>query len=117
LYFYKKKKHVDYILVYDFGGRTLDVSMLQVFEGGYVEVMGNDGDNRLGGADFDAIIAHSLLEMNGGMGRMIVERVTRALRRIEENEEDMEELSRHNVQGWNQCLYVPFLHSTLLERR
>jgi len=113
----QKKEHVDYILVYDFGGGTLDVSMLQVFEGGYVEVMGNDGDNRLGGADFDAIIAHSLLEMNGGMGRMIVERVTRALRRIEENEEDMEELSRHNVQGWNQCLYVPFLHSTLLERR
>lgn len=47
------------ILVYDFGGGTLDVSILHVSEG-YVEVMGSDGDDRLGGADFDAAIAHLL---------------------------------------------------------
>ncbi|GFH46520.1 hypothetical protein CTEN210_02994 [Chaetoceros tenuissimus] len=96
----QKKENVDYILVYDFGGGTLDVSMLQVFDGGYVEVMGNDGDNHLGGADFDAAVAHSLLEVNDGVGGKIVERVTNALTKIqsrmEENsemgEEDMEEL-------------------------
>lgn len=96
----QKKENVDYILVYDFGGGTLDVSMLQVFDGGYVEVMGNDGDNHLGGADFDAAVAHSLLEVNGGVEGKIVERVTSAVNsiqnRMEDNsemgEEDMEEL-------------------------
>jgi len=54
-----KKEGVEKILVYDFGGGTLDVSILHVSEG-YVEVMGSDGDDRLGGADFDAAIAHLL---------------------------------------------------------
>jgi len=96
----QKKEHVDYILVYDFGGGTLDVSMLQVFDGGYVEVMGNDGDNHLGGADFDAIVAHSLLEVNNGLGGKVVEKVSEALQQIQEKmeredefgDEDMEEL-------------------------
>jgi molecular chaperone DnaK (HSP70) len=96
----QKKENVDYILVYDFGGGTLDVSMLQVFDGGYVEVMGNDGDNHLGGADFDATVAHSLLEINDGVGGRVVERVSEALKSIEFNlteegemgEEDIEEM-------------------------
>jgi molecular chaperone DnaK (HSP70) len=96
----QKKENVDYILVYDFGGGTLDVSMLQVFEGGYVEVMGNDGDNRLGGADFDTAVAHSLLDVNDGRGGSVIEQVSQALKMIEYNleeenvmgEEDMEEM-------------------------
>jgi molecular chaperone DnaK len=56
---------VDYILVYDFGGGTLDVSLLHVSDG-FVDVMGSDGDDRLGGADFDAAVAHFLLEHRGG---------------------------------------------------
>eukprot|EP00980_Cylindrotheca_fusiformis_P030953 scaffold25678_cov137-Cylindrotheca_fusiformis.AAC.1 len=54
-----KKEGVEKILVYDFGGGTLDVSILHVSEG-YVEVMGSDGDDRLGGADFDAAVAKVL---------------------------------------------------------
>jgi len=60
-----RKEGVDYILVYDFGGGTLDVSLLHVSEG-FVDVMGSDGDDRLGGADFDAAVAHFLLEHRGG---------------------------------------------------
>jgi molecular chaperone DnaK (HSP70) len=56
-----RKPGVDHILVYDFGGGTLDVSLLHVSDG-YVDVMGSDGDDRLGGADFDAAIAHYLLD-------------------------------------------------------
>lgn len=99
----QKKANVDFILVYDFGGGTLDVSVLQVFEGGYVEVIGNDGDNNLGGADFDAAVAHYLMEANENLGRKAVASVTEALQYIqsimeggEELDEDMEEmLSRH----------------------
>ena len=54
--------NLDYIIVYEFGGGTLDVSVLQVSRDGYVEVMGSDGDENLGGADFDAAVAHFLLD-------------------------------------------------------
>jgi molecular chaperone DnaK len=48
----------DYILVYDLGGGTLDVTVLELFEG-VVEVKSSCGNNALGGKDFDqAIIDH-----------------------------------------------------------
>jgi heat shock 70kDa protein 1/2/6/8 len=40
------------ILVYDFGGGTLDVSLLNV-DNGEFEVVGSSGNTRLGGSDFD----------------------------------------------------------------
>eukprot|EP00551_Chaetoceros_affinis_P011176 CAMPEP_0203669236 /NCGR_PEP_ID=MMETSP0090-20130426/5658_1 /ASSEMBLY_ACC=CAM_ASM_001088 /TAXON_ID=426623 /ORGANISM="Chaetoceros affinis, Strain CCMP159" /LENGTH=599 /DNA_ID=CAMNT_0050533867 /DNA_START=218 /DNA_END=2017 /DNA_ORIENTATION=+ len=87
----QKKENVDFILVYDFGGGTLDVSVLQVFEGGYVEVIGNDGDNRLGGADFDAAVAHSLMDQNDGYGSKVVNRVSRALLQLENTLQDQQQ--------------------------
>ena len=47
-----RKPNVHYILVYDFGGGTLDVSVLHVSDGS-VAVLGSEGDEFLGGADFD----------------------------------------------------------------
>ena len=75
-----RKAGVDYILVYDFGGGTLDVSLLHVSDG-FVDVMGSDGDDRLGGADFDAAVAHFLLEKRGG--NEIVQRTTKDLHQLE----------------------------------
>lgn len=40
------------ILVFDLGGGTFDVSLLTV-DNGFFEVLGTDGDTRLGGEDFD----------------------------------------------------------------
>lgn len=97
----QKKENVDFILVYDFGGGTLDVSILQV-SNGFVDVIGNDGDNQLGGADFDAEVAHFLLQDNGNRGQWIVNRVSDALVAIESTtvnthvEEDMEEILSSN---------------------
>lgn len=87
----QKKENVDYIIVYDFGGGTLDVSVLQVFDGGYVEVIGNDGDNRLGGADFDAAVAHFLLEDNDEYGTKIVNDVSKVLSELEKSYNDAED--------------------------
>jgi molecular chaperone DnaK (HSP70) len=59
-----EKEGVDFILVYDFGGGTLDVSLLQVTKG-FADVMGSDGDDLLGGADFDAAVATHLMQIYG----------------------------------------------------
>lgn len=43
------------IMVFDFGGGTLDVSLLNINDGVY-EVLGSCGNNNLGGSDFDTKI-------------------------------------------------------------
>ncbi|MGL4819882.1 MAG: Hsp70 family protein, partial [Bacilli bacterium] len=47
------------ILVYDLGGGTFDVSVVEVFEG-VLEVKATTGDNHLGGSDFDNILIELL---------------------------------------------------------
>ena len=42
----------EYILVYDFGGGTLDVTVLELFEG-VIDVKSSCGNSQLGGKDFD----------------------------------------------------------------
>jgi molecular chaperone DnaK len=56
-------------LVYDLGGGTFDVSLLET-EGGFLRVVGHDGDNFLGGRDFDwAIVDWVLGRIGGGRSR------------------------------------------------
>mmetsp|Transcript_43707 Transcript_43707/g.127203 ORF Transcript_43707/g.127203 Transcript_43707/m.127203 type:complete len:773 (-) Transcript_43707:242-2560(-) len=45
-----------HVLVFDLGGGTFDVSVLHI-EGGVVEVKATGGDTRLGGEDFDNVLA------------------------------------------------------------
>jgi hypothetical protein len=59
LFFFKKKIGLDnkgqgeqYILVFDLGGGTFDVSLLTI-DNGVFEVMATSGDTHLGGEDFD----------------------------------------------------------------
>ncbi|MDY0063890.1 MAG: molecular chaperone DnaK [Bacilli bacterium] len=49
----KDKEHT--VLVFDLGGGTFDVSILQLADGTF-EVISTSGDNRLGGDDFDQVI-------------------------------------------------------------
>ncbi|KAL3787188.1 hypothetical protein HJC23_010198 [Cyclotella cryptica] len=76
-----KRDDVHYVMVYDFGGGTLDISLLYVGEGGFIDVLGSDGDEQLGGADFDSAVAHWLMEKGGG--NTIVHTVTSSVRAIE----------------------------------
>lgn len=48
------------ILVYDLGGGTFDVSVIEISEG-MIEVLATAGDNRLGGDDYDQRICDYLL--------------------------------------------------------
>src|SRR6266567_2220037 len=49
------------MLVYDLGGGTFDVSIVQVQEG-VVEVLSSHGDTHLGGDDFDHLLAAHLMQ-------------------------------------------------------
>lgn len=62
------KQHDQKIMVYDLGGGTFDVSLLEIGDGVF-EVLATSGNNRLGGDDFDQrvidYIAESFKKENG----------------------------------------------------
>ena len=49
------------IMVYDFGGGTFDVSIIEIGDG-VIEVLATAGDNHLGGDDFDNVITQYMLD-------------------------------------------------------
>ncbi|MHB8812010.1 MAG: Hsp70 family protein [Steroidobacteraceae bacterium] len=51
-------------LVFDLGGGTFDVSVLELFEG-VIEVKSSTGDNRLGGEDFNALLIERFFKAHG----------------------------------------------------
>lgn len=55
------KQHDKKIVVYDLGGGTFDVSILEIGDGVF-EVLSTNGDTHLGGDDFDEKIIHWMLE-------------------------------------------------------
>jgi molecular chaperone DnaK len=66
------------VLVYDLGGGTLDVTVLELFEG-VIDVKASSGNNHLGGKDFDEIIMRRLADPAGD---------ERALMRLKKTAED-----------------------------
>jgi molecular chaperone DnaK len=78
------KKKNELIAVYDFGGGTFDISVLEVGEG-VVEVISTSGDTHLGGDDFDNRVIEWLLdEFRKGTGldvksdKMVMQRLKEA---------------------------------------
>ncbi len=55
------KEHTQKILVYDLGGGTFDVSILEIGDGVF-EVLSTNGNTRLGGDDFDQRVMDHLAE-------------------------------------------------------
>lgn len=54
-----KDPAVTYVLVFDFGGGTLDVSLLYIVNES-VQLLGSAGDNQLGGSDLDSALSQHL---------------------------------------------------------
>ena len=55
------KEQAQKIMVYDLGGGTFDVSILDIGDG-VIEVLATNGNTRLGGDDFDECIIHYLVD-------------------------------------------------------
>ncbi len=74
------------IMVFDLGGGTLDVSILEVGEGVF-EVIATSGDTFLGGDDFDQRIMEHLVEVFHQETRINLSKDRQALQRLKEASE------------------------------
>ena len=77
------------ILVFDLGGGTFDVSILEV-GGGITEVLVTVGNNRLGGTDFDKRVAEYLSSQAVEMGRKINNERKRQKKSLDLDANDLE---------------------------
>ena len=77
------KEEAQKIMVYDLGGGTFDVSVLDI-SGGVIEVLATSGNNRLGGDDFDQCICDWLVKEFKRENRIDLSRDISAMQRIRE---------------------------------
>jgi molecular chaperone DnaK len=77
------KKHAHTIAVYDMGGGTFDISILELGEGVY-EVKSTNGDTHLGGDDFDQKIIDYIAEEFKKENNIDLRKDPQALQRLKE---------------------------------
>ncbi|HZQ29848.1 MAG TPA: molecular chaperone DnaK [Patescibacteria group bacterium] len=80
------KKNAHTIAVYDLGGGTFDISILELGEGVY-EVKSTNGDTHLGGDDFDQLIIDYLAEEFKKENGVDLKKDPQALQRLRESAE------------------------------
>ncbi len=81
------------IMVYDLGGGTFDVSIIEIGEG-VIEVLATNGDNHLGGDDFDERVTGYLVDLIKKEYRIDIKRDPAAYQRVREaSEQAKKELS------------------------
>ncbi|MFC6176360.1 molecular chaperone DnaK [Companilactobacillus huachuanensis] len=95
------------ILVYDLGGGTFDVSVLQLGDGVF-EVLSTNGDTRLGGDDFDQKIIDWLVEQFKAKNGVDLGQDKMALQRLK----DAAEKAKKDLSGVAQTsISLPFISS------
>ena len=71
------------VMVYDLGGGTFDVSIIEIGDG-VIEVLATNGDNHLGGDDFDARIVNYILSELQRQHHVDAKKDASAMQRIRE---------------------------------
>ncbi len=74
------------VLVYDLGGGTFDVSIIEIGEG-LIEVLATSGDNHLGGDDFDARLAQYIVSEFERTEHVNIRKDQAAMQRVAEEAE------------------------------
>ena len=101
-------EHEQKIMVYDLGGGTFDVSIIEIGDG-VIEVLSTSGDNRLGGDDFDQKITDYMLAEFKRMEGVDLSSDKMALQRLKEAaEKAKKELSSATTTNIN----LPFITAT-----
>ena len=80
------KKNAHTIAIYDLGGGTFDISVLELGEGVY-EVKSTNGDTHLGGDDFDQIVINYIAEEFKKQNGVDLRKDPQALQRLRESAE------------------------------
>lgn len=75
------------IIVYDFGGGTFDVSLIEIGDN-LIEVLATAGDNHLGGDDFDERLAEYIVDSFKKQERINLSKDVTAMQRIREAAEE-----------------------------
>ena len=89
------------IMVYDLGGGTFDVSVIEIGEG-VIEVLATNGDNHLGGDDFDQRVTDWIVREFKRESRVDLSRDPAALQRVREAAETAKkELSSSDMASVN----------------
>jgi len=100
-------KKDEQIVVYDFGGGTFDVSVLEVSKD-IVEVKATGGDTHLGGDDFDQIIIHWLVDEFKKQEGIDLAKDQLALQRLK----DSAEKAKHELSSTMETeVNIPFITS------
>ena len=100
-----KQDKLQTILVYDLGGGTFDVSILELGDGVF-EVKATSGNNRLGGDDFDARISDYLVEEFKKEHGVDLSKDKMAMQRIK----DASEKAKKDLSGMtNAQISLPFI--------
>ena len=93
------------IMVYDLGGGTFDVSLIEIGDN-LIEVLATAGDNRLGGDDFDARLTEYIVQEYIRTNRVNLSKDMSAMQRIREAAEEAKKtLSNQTVTTIN----LPFV--------
>ncbi|HAM81330.1 molecular chaperone DnaK [Ornithinibacillus bavariensis] len=93
------------ILVYDLGGGTFDVSILDIGEGTF-EVIATAGDNKLGGDDFDDVIMNYLVQEFKKENGIDLSKDKMAMQRLK----DAAEKAKKDLSGVSQTqISLPFI--------
>ncbi len=101
-------EHEQKIMVYDLGGGTFDVSIIDIGDG-VIEVLATSGDNRLGGDDFDDKITRYMIEEFKKSDGVDLSTDKMALQRLKEAaEKAKKELSSSTTTNIN----LPFITAT-----
>lgn len=103
-----KENHMQTIMVFDLGGGTFDVSILEIGEGVF-EVKATSGNNHLGGDDFDQVIIDYLADQFQKENGIDLRKDKMALQRLKESAETAKkELSSAMSSNIN----LPFITAT-----
>ncbi|BCN31725.1 molecular chaperone DnaK [Anaeromicropila herbilytica] len=101
-------EHEQKIMVYDLGGGTFDVSIIEIGDG-VIEVLSTSGDNRLGGDDFDERITRFMIDEFKKTEGVDLSTDKMALQRLKEAaEKAKKELSSASTTNIN----LPFITAT-----
>lgn len=101
------KEEPQKIMVYDFGGGTFDVSILDI-NSGVIEVLATAGNNRLGGDDFDAVITDYIIQEYKKSDHIDLSRDMSAMQRVREAAEK----AKIELSGMMQTsILLPFIAS------